>query len=359
MEEIDTQYLNRLEEYNKRIELNPNSSMLYFKRADFKNNKKRRTYEKNLFKDYQSAIEDYNKAIELGINGNFKSKLYRNRGNAKEALGDYYGAIEDYTMVLESKADESLVSSVLNYRGNTKSKLKDYEGALSDYMLAIAIFPSEANGYFNIGRIKMEQMKYEEAIDAFSIFIKLNPEIYDGYKSRGNAKFLVGDYQGAMLDYASVIRLKPNSNSYFERGLKHQKLQNYFEAVKDFNKAIELEKKIVNLYLILFERGKVKIEIKDYHGAILDYKKAIELNPDKVNEVAPLLSQLVKKAKSIKNTEFNYNEKDNKNVIEINLDKDSERSSIGNKYRGNDSSDYYDDNLDMDQQSPEFWDSFN
>jgi len=50
-----------------------------------------------------------------------------------------------------------------------------------------------------------------------------------------------------------------------------------WEAINDYNKAIELNPKHSKAY---YNRGLAKGELKDYRGAIQDFNKAIELNPN-------------------------------------------------------------------------------
>lgn len=69
------------------------------------------------------------------------------------------------------------------------------------------------------------------------------------------------------------------ARTYFERGMCKKSLEKYFEAMKDFTKAIDIslkskasrQKDIVRNYYV--ERGHLKLLLKDYNGAILDYKK--------------------------------------------------------------------------------------
>ena len=68
------------------------------------------------------------------------------------------------------------------------------------------------------------------------------------------------------------------ARTYFERGRCKKSLKKYYEAMKDFTKAIDISLKskasrqndIVRDYYM--ERGHLKMILKDYNGAILDYK---------------------------------------------------------------------------------------
>lgn len=55
--------------------------------------------------DYMGALADFNKQIELQPNSPY---AYYNRGSAKSNLNDEYGAISDYTKAIELKPDYSM-----------------------------------------------------------------------------------------------------------------------------------------------------------------------------------------------------------------------------------------------------------
>jgi len=74
--------------YTKAIELNPNDTDAYYKRASAK----------GMLHDYKGAIQDFNKAIELNPN---YADAYYNRGFAKFKLQDYKGVIQDFNKAIE------------------------------------------------------------------------------------------------------------------------------------------------------------------------------------------------------------------------------------------------------------------
>ena len=57
--------------------------------------------------------------------------------------------------------------------------------------------------------------------------------------------------------------------------------QNYIDAIKDFDIAIELNPKLGESY---FERGVAKHKLQDINGAYLDWSKAKELGFSKASE---------------------------------------------------------------------------
>ena len=64
---------------------------------------------------------------------------------------------------------------------------------------------------------------------------------------------------------------------YYNSGLSKVKSNDYFNAIADLNKAIELNPDLAAAYLL---RGIAKNSLEDYRGALIDYSKSIELNPE-------------------------------------------------------------------------------
>jgi len=91
-------------------------------------------------------------------------------------------------------------------------------------------------------------------------------------------KYILKDYYGAVSDYTKAIEIEPNyTDAYFNRGLVKGDLKDYKGAVSDYTKAIEIEPNYAEAY---YNRGVVKFDLEDYYGALADYTKAIEIDPN-------------------------------------------------------------------------------
>ena len=94
-------------------------------------------------------------------------------------------------------------------------------------------------------------------------------------------KYNLKDYYGAIADYNKAIELNPNdASAYYNRGISKDDLEDYYGAIADYNKAIELNPNDASAY---YNRGISKRKLEDYYRAIADYNKAIELNPNYTN----------------------------------------------------------------------------
>ena len=83
-----------------------------------------------------------------------------------------------------------------------------------------------------------------------------------------------GDYYGAISDYTKSIELNPDANTYYNRGISKRKLKDYNGAIADHTKVIELNPNYTDAY---FSRGLSKSDLKDLTGACADWKKAASL----------------------------------------------------------------------------------
>jgi len=87
-----------------------------------------------------------------------------------------------------------------------------------------------------------------------------------------------GNYQQAIKDYDKAIELDPKyAQIYLNRAAVYGKLGNYTQVIKDSTKVIELDPKSAVAY---FFRGNSHIHLGNYQQAMKDYDKAIELNPE-------------------------------------------------------------------------------
>ena len=98
------------------------------------------------------------------------------------------------------------------------------------------------------------------------------------YFNRAIDKRDEGDYYGAISDYNKAIEINPNyAFAYYNRGnIKGRDLEDYSGALSDLNQAIEIDPNYDQMYI---SRCLVKDRLKDYYGAISDCNKAIEINP--------------------------------------------------------------------------------
>ena len=107
---------------------------------------------------------------------------------------------------------------------------------------------------------------------------------------------LLADYQKAIKDYDSAIKQAPsvqsgNYRAYHLRGKAYVKIGNHNQAIKDFDKAIELPKwyyslpdlRLINVPktdVVYRDCGLAYYNLRKYFEGFRDLDKAIELNPE-------------------------------------------------------------------------------
>ena len=107
---------------------------------------------------------------------------------------------------------------------------------------------------------------------------KLRADSADFYFDRGLERGVNGDYYGAIYDFTKVIEINPNNAiAFYNRGLAKNNLKDYYGAISDYTKAIEINPQKDNAYI---NRGIAKENISDLKGACSDWRQAIYLSPN-------------------------------------------------------------------------------
>jgi tetratricopeptide (TPR) repeat protein len=135
----------------------------------------------------------------------------------------------------------------------------------------------KANECFKNGIYAAENKDYKQAIEYFTQAIELDPKDARFYNNRGDAKFQLKQHKEAIKDYDKVIELGSKNeypSAYINRGDAKFELKQYYEAIKDYDEVIELDLGFEELY---YKRGVARFEIKQYHEAIEDFSIALGL----------------------------------------------------------------------------------
>ena len=100
---------------------------------------------------------------------------------------------------------------------------------------------------------------------------KVNANSADFYVKRGIEKFDSGNYYGAISDYTKAIEINPNDDDiYYNLGNARTSLEDFYGAIADYTKALEI-KPAADAY---FNRAFSKEQIGDLKGACSDWREA-------------------------------------------------------------------------------------
>ena len=116
---------------------------------------------------------------------------------------------------------------------------------------------TDSENYFKLGNYLFEQEVYQSAIKAFTMAIEKENRVPNLYLNRGLSKKKIKDFYGAIADFTKVIDII--SSEEFSLLSPSFKL-----AFRDAYNS----------------RGLSKYELKDYNGAVLDFTNLIEIYPN-------------------------------------------------------------------------------
>ena len=160
--------------------------------------------------------------------------------------------------------------------------------------------PKAAIAYYNRGSVLMKDPeKSEKALADFSKAIELQPGYMEAYNNRGVVLMNNKQYTEALQDYHRAIelnkkrevkglyqsldsnRLSENcAQTYNFRGIDYLKAKQYQLAEDDFEKAVAIKPDFMSA---LYNKSVAEQQQKEYSDAITSYTKVIELEPDYAN----------------------------------------------------------------------------
>ena len=116
----------------------------------------------------------------------------------------------------------------------------------------------------------------KENIAEYDKLIKDSPENYFYYLERGGCKYNIEQYNEALSDFNTSIQINSGNNfSYYRRGLAKWRLDQFHEAIADFDIAIEL---YPDWEGPIHDKGFQFYELGKYEEAIIYYNTCLSLN---------------------------------------------------------------------------------
>jgi len=167
----------------------------------------------------------------------------RERAENAEARGDEETAIAEYTRLIEL---DNTDADAYYQRGRIYYDDEDWENAIADFNMAIEYdHPQTDLVYFYRGFANSEFGNYDQAISDYTRSISLDTdcenECWIDYNNRGVTYERSGDLDAALADYDTAVDLNPNyALAYSNRGYLHEDLDMPEDALADWNRAFEL-----------------------------------------------------------------------------------------------------------------------
>jgi Tfp pilus assembly protein PilF len=122
-------------------------------------------------------------------------------------------------------------------------------------------------------------------VKEFAHTASLESPSYDLLLDWGLAASCAGDREMALTKLRGAAALAPNAHVLSQLGLEYLKQGKYADAMETLNKAIQMDGRLATSYMY---RGKV-YELKgDTAAAVKDYQRAVELDPTNPEATAAL-----------------------------------------------------------------------
>jgi tetratricopeptide (TPR) repeat protein len=227
--------------------------------------------------DFSNPIAFFTSAIKTNSNNATAlaeiATTYFYRGNKEKALQEVDNSI---------KACPTYPIPYYN-KGLMYSMWKDHNKA--EYFLSLALKYDtvsqdinllKGDTYDNLSIEKINLGKFDEAgivLNKGIIKYPYNPKLHNDL---GLAYYNTSNFGSALKEYNKAIGLDKNIYSYYDnRGMAEYHLGDFPSALGDFNMALELKPDFLDSW---GNRGLTKLKLNDYDGAVNDFSRSISMN---------------------------------------------------------------------------------
>ncbi|MBX2845675.1 MAG: hypothetical protein KTR13_05610 [Saprospiraceae bacterium] len=251
---------------NKALTLKPDFDSAYVERA----------YNYLQIQKPETALEDVNKAMEIEYDN---ISAHYTRGLINSYMYDFYEAVEDYTHVI-SLEDPNYMNDALRERAYIYYDTNEMDKAINDLSVIIESDSLSYETYVSRGVAKSRNdvsKKYSDSILLMTNDTALRNDFLKYFNivhsSRGSIMY---DTRGAIRDFDKALTIKPDYDfAYYNRAKVFQDLNFLDEALRDINKAIELNEDS-DYYL---SRASIYQSLNKTEESLNDFNTSIELNP--------------------------------------------------------------------------------
>ena len=226
----------------------------------------------------KTSLDLLNNGIELNSDNNDGLiKLYLQRAELHYSLKDFNKSLIDINNVIEIDSTNS--DAYFKRSGYYRNVENDYLKSIADLKKAIDLNPDYSSAYFSLAYTYYNTGMVENSIGTYLRYIEKFGNDYNVFNNIGLIyRDDLKNYEKALEFFNKSIEMTNNYLPVMNRARLYMKMERNDDAIKDFNKAIELDP---NIALIYYYRAREYYESnEDYDKALIDYKKALELKPD-------------------------------------------------------------------------------
>lgn len=165
--------------------------------------------------------------------------------------------------------------------GNQKIKDKNYAEAIDNYNKANSLQPNDTAALNGLIKAHTLAENYKEAQDFIDIALSNHPNNPEFILRQGILFNLQGQHDKAIEQFNQAQSQNPsdklNLQIFLNKASAEIRLDNFTEALNDYNKAIEIDNRNASIYNY---RGFTNFRLGYYLDAINDYNNALDLEPN-------------------------------------------------------------------------------
>ncbi|XP_076834866.1 uncharacterized protein ttc6 isoform X2 [Brachyhypopomus gauderio] len=251
-------------DYTQAIKNNPDNAENYFKRAEMYSKSNKITL----------AMEDYAKTFAIDP---ARTDALMTHGLHHFHNQAWRVALEDFSLLL---TQEPTNSRARTYRGRVFAKLGQFQDAIEDFSLAVHLNPRDWLAFYHRGCV-LRKIRPATALRDFSISVLINdgPENVGAFLHRGLLYSHLQQWQQALADFEAVIHMdRTVTVAHINLGLIYMlKMGQNYDAIKMFSNALKVEPTYIRGYIC---RARAYHNVNNLEKGLKDLTRAIHMRPE-------------------------------------------------------------------------------
>jgi tetratricopeptide (TPR) repeat protein len=231
----------------------------------------------------KEALNSYNKAIELDKEGKSKKKIVDGLNDLKakfekQALNEYnlkdftksHEAFRSMVDISENKLINTNDTLIIYYTGVTANEAGKPAEAINYFKKAVALNYNSPSIYLDMNKAYLATGDSAQALSSLQEGFQKYPDNVSILIELINYYLVKGQSKEALEYLAKAKANDPNNKSfYFAEGTLYDKMSDANNAIKAYDKAIEIDPKYYDAY---------------YNAAVVYYNSAVKMMEEAVNE---------------------------------------------------------------------------
>lgn len=171
----------------------------------------------------------------------------------------------------------------------------NYDKAIGLFKKVIEEFPSNVEGYYNLGLTYLRKGDIDKATASLEKAVEIKPDGVETYLALGECYFNKGETEKAMNSFSQATEVQPeNPKAWYNLGVVYYKLDKTEQALEAFDKSIKLNPDFSSAH---YQAGLASIKKGDYQEAIEYFEGFLRLEPDapEANQVKAMMEELKKR----------------------------------------------------------------